>query len=165
MNFEQLNRERQVVDSAQWRAFLGNPSNESWAIYRRIAGIGRDRRLTPYQAAQLWALKNWRLICSELDQNFRLPEDAIALHADLKRWEAGNLEKLGRALDAVELLGNIPGEQLQELLLVALGKRISESTLYRIGGRNGIPKYSRRAIYSPIQIRRFLAHAQPAPSC
>jgi len=80
-----INGDAKTINGVRWRQFCEWPSEERWAKYRAIVGA-KGRKLTQRQAVLLWAVRNWRVICKDLGETFRLEEDIAQVERKLRVW-------------------------------------------------------------------------------
>ncbi len=153
---DSIDRKTRTINSAQWRMFCGNPSDERWAKYRSIVGV-QARTLTPYEALMLWALKQWRVICRDLDIKFRVEDNLLVLETRVNEWLIKNVDVEGvAAIEQIATLNNVEGRHFPSLIKLLLGKSISEKSLYRMGNLPGMPKFSLNQRYTKPQVQLYL---------
>ena len=154
-----LDRTHRTIPSHLIRQMTGDrtgrvPHDHLWRSMRQCAGIQlKQRRLTQLEAMRLIA------VTVTYQETGRLPQSLVQVNRVASELlGCHGLEGIFAALQERQLSAT----ELKEAIARLTGKSPSKTTLYRWGQQHGIP-YSRRRLYTPTQVKRFVEVAQGSP--
>lgn len=144
----------EVCDTWQVRIASGNPSSHTWAKYRSLVGVPPKSKTTTLRKAILL------FACADLGKNQGkrgITKQMVYAHANLLMRNHQGMAEAFRVFSGAD---GITGKELPQVIQQLTGRKISTRTLYHWGSKpdkpRNLPKYSKDAVYTAGQVRKWL---------